>query len=90
MNIKEMTKHFKKGTFYYFKNELLFNGKVEAILPLDDNSVSVEFAGGCVDVYFERVERVKRPADITANFKWCYILKNDSGECIGYIGEVKN
>lgn len=84
--IKKLKRQLQEGTFYYHKFGLLVKGKVNLVLELSENSLNVNFVGGCVDVYADKIKSVKRPSNIIKKYKWCYLLKNEYDEIIGYIG----
>ncbi|MBY6915504.1 hypothetical protein [Clostridium botulinum] len=88
MDIKELKEQLKEGTFYYHKFGLLVKGKVNMILELSKDSLNVNFEGGTVDIYSDKVKKIRRPGNIIERFEWCYILKNQYNECIGYIGKL--
>ncbi|WP_294395291.1 hypothetical protein [uncultured Clostridium sp.] len=90
MNIKELKEQLSEGTFYYYKFGLLVKGKVKMILQSDDNTLNVSFEGGTVDVYADTIKSIRRPGNIIAKFKWCYMLKNYYDDCIGYIGHIED
>ncbi|AWK53038.1 hypothetical protein DIC82_05270 [Clostridium beijerinckii] len=89
MNIQELKKQLQEGTFYYHKFGLLVKGKVNIVLQESEDTLNVNFVGGNVDVYIDKIEPVKRPGNIIAKFEWCYLLKNYYHDVIGYIGLKK-
>lgn len=84
--MEELKEQLQEGTFYYHKFGLLVKGKVNIVLQVSENTLNVSFVGGCVDVYRYKIKPVKRPANIIAEFKWCYVLKNEYDDVIGYVG----
>jgi hypothetical protein len=89
MEVEKLKELFKEGTFYYHKCGLLIDSKVNLVLEISKDTLNVNFAGGCVDVYMNKIKPVRRPDDIIAKFKWCYKLRNEYDECIGYIGKIE-
>ena len=89
MKIEELKEQLMAGTYYYHKFGLLVKGKVNLVLPIDNNTLNVNFTGGTVDIYTDKIKSVRRPDNIIAKFEWCYKLKNEDNECIGYIGETE-
>lgn len=87
MEIEELKEQLQQGTFYYHKFGLLVKGKVKLVLPIDNDTLNVNFTGGTVDIYMDKIKAVRRPDNIIAKFEWCYKLRNEYDECIGYIGE---
>lgn len=86
--MEELKEQILKGTFYYSKpGALLVKGKVYNVINYDDGELEIFFTGGIVSIYKDKLKKIRRPADIIGAFKWCYLLKNDDNECIGYIGE---
>lgn len=84
--MEELKNQLKQGTFYYHKFGLLVKGKVNFVLEADDNVLEVSFNGGSVTVYLDKIQKVYAPGHVIRVFKWCYLLKNNYGEEIGYIG----
>lgn len=87
MDIEELKEQLSYGTFYYHKFGLLIKSKVKIVLQSDKNTLNVSFEGGTADIYIDTIKPIRRPGNIIAKFKWCYILTNYYDECIGYIGE---
>lgn len=85
---EELKEQLQQGTFYYHKFGLLVKGKVNLILETSKDTLNVSFTGGCVDVYIDKIKPIRRPGNIIANFEYCYMLKNEYDECIGYIGKA--
>ena len=82
---EKLKEQLQQGTFYYHKLGLLVKGKVNIVLQVSNDTLNVNFVGGCVEVY--KIKSVKRPANIIAEFEWCYLLKNEYDDVIGYIGK---
>lgn len=87
VDIKNLREQLKKGTFFYFKEGLILRAKIEIVFDLTNNSLGADFNEGGVEIYLDKIKKIKRPLNIVAKFKWCYMLKNYNDECIGYIGE---
>lgn len=86
INIENLKKQLLQGTFYYHKFGLLVKGNVNLVLEMSKDILNVNFTGGTVGVYIDKITPVKRPGNIIAAFEWCYILKNEYDDVIGYIG----
>jgi len=85
--MEELKEQLLQGTFYYSKpGALLINAKVYNVIGYDDGELEIFFNGGIVSIYKSKLKKVKRPPNIISVFKWCYVLKNEDNECIGYIG----
>lgn len=87
--LKSVKEQLSKGTFYYHKFGLLVKGKVNLVLEMSKDTLNVNFTGGTVDIYMDKIKSVRRPENIIAKFKWCYQLRNEYNEVIGYIGETE-
>lgn len=91
MNIDELREQLLNGTYYNYGYGWVVKLDIAEILigvlgTSDFMSVRL-VGGGYVDILSENIKPVRRPGNIIAKFKWCYLLKNKDGECIGYIGE---
>ena len=90
MNTEELKKQLLTGTFYYYKSGLWIQSKVNGAVIIENDYLMVSFEGGHADAFLKNVKPIRRPGNIVRKFNWCYILKNDENECIGYIGEIEN
>jgi len=86
INIEELKEQLQQGTFYYYKSSLLVSGKVYNVVVYEDGELEIFFTGGIVGVYKDKIRAIRRPGNIIDKFKWCYLLKNEDNENIGYIG----
>lgn len=86
--MEELKEQLKQGTFYYHKFGLFVKGKVNLVLQSSNDTLNVNFIGGCVDVYKDNIKEIRGPGNIIADFEWCYMLKNEYDDIIGYIGKV--
>lgn len=91
MNRAELCKQLKEGTFYFYKFGLLAKLPVAEVIDKED-FITLNFAnnGGYVDVFVEHMQKVRRPGNIISKFDWCYSLKNDYQDHIGYIGKEES
>lgn len=91
MNRAELCKQLKEGTFYFYKFGLLVKLPVLKVIDKED-FITLNFAnnGGYIHVFVEHMQKVRRPGNIISKFDWCYSLKNDYGDHIGYIGKETN
>ena len=86
INIEKLKEQLQQGTFYYSNSNILVKGKVYNVISYDDGQLEIFFTGGKVDLYKDKLTKVRRPHNIIGAFKWCYLLKNEDNENIGYIG----
>lgn len=86
INIERLKEQFQEGTFYYSNSNILVKGKIYNVISYDDGQLEIFFAGGIVDLYKDKLTKVRRPPNIIGAFKWCYALKNENSKVIGYIG----
>lgn len=84
--MEELKEQLQEGAFYYHKSSLLVSGKVYNVVGYEDGELEIFFTGGIVGVYKNKMKKVKRPPNIISVFKWCYLLKDEHNEAIGYIG----
>lgn len=90
IDIEELKDQLSKGTFYYYKFGMHIKSKVTLVLlNKDEETLYIHFNGGWIEADIESIKEIRRPGNIIATFKWCYILKNEYDDCIGYIGECK-
>lgn len=86
INIEELKEQLQQGTFYYSTSNILIKGKIYNVISYDDGQLEIFFTGGIVDLYKNKLTKIRRPPNIIGAFKWCYLLKNEDNENIGYIG----
>jgi len=89
--MEELKEQLKQGIFYYHKSGLLVKGTVISVELLEgkNKQFNIDFEGGQVSVFYYDMSKILRPGNIIANFEWCYKLRNEYNEEIGYIGKVK-
>lgn len=89
--MEELLKYDLEETFYYLNipNLIIVLPIIDiaasedgVILTLDEDNTS------SITIWKEasEVKRVRRPSNIVGGFKWCYLIKNEYKENIGYIG----
>lgn len=85
--MEENLEKLKEGTFYYSVLGMHFSSEIIGVKAWESDSKTIEikFQGG--ELYSDCFESVNRPADFIADFEWCYKLKNEYGDFIGYIGK---
>lgn len=86
--MEELKEQLLKGIFYYSKDSLMVEGKVYNIVSYAEGKLEIFFTGGIVGTYQDKIKKVRRPDNILNSFKWCYKLRNENDECIGYIGDI--
>lgn len=91
MDRAELCKQLKEGTFYFYKFGLLVKLQFAEVIDKGD-FIELNFAnnGGYVHVFVEHMQKVSRPGNIISKFDWCYSLKNDYEDLIGYIGKEED
>lgn len=87
MEIDKLIEQLKQGTFYYYKIGLFIKSPVKNVFIFDENSLSIAFSYGSLDIFLDTIESIKKPSRILNDFDWCYVIKNYYGEVIGYIGK---
>lgn len=89
LNIEELKEQLQKGTFYYYKSNLFIKSEIIKVVVMEGIFLEISFECGNADTFIENIIPVKRPPNIVKKFEWCYKLKNEDDECIGYIGKVE-
>ena len=89
--MEELLQHDLEEAHYYLNIPNLI-----IVLPITDIAISKdgitltlgEDNTSSITVWKEasEVKRVRRPSNIVGGFKWCYLIKNEYKENIGYIG----
>ncbi|OOM16750.1 hypothetical protein [Clostridium saccharobutylicum] len=86
-DIEKFKEQIRQSTFYYHKPSLFIKSQVTNVVDNGD-FLEVAFEGGNVDIFIEDIKQVRRPGNLVASFAYCYMLKNEDDEIIGYIGKV--
>lgn len=90
MNIQELKNQLPKGMFYYCTYGALIKVPVKDVVVKSELFAVVKLEhGGFVDIIAGRMKKVRRPSNIIADFKWCYLIQDEECEFIGYIGELE-
>lgn len=85
--IEKLKKLLESGTYYYSINDLWIRSKVAYITNyVAKDYFEVFFGSGSVKFDINNIEKVYHPSIVVGKFKWCYLLKNNDNENIGYIG----
>lgn len=89
--MEELLQHDLEESHYYLNIPNLI-----IVLPITDIAASEdgltltlgEEKTSSITIWKEasEVKRVRRPAGIIGEFEWCYLIKNEYKENIGYIG----
>lgn len=89
--MEELIEQLKQGAFYYNRPGISFKSKVKSIelLKEKNDQFNIYFEGGQISVFNYGISKILRPENMINTFVWCYKLKNEYDECIGYIGEIK-
>lgn len=92
LSIQELKEQLQQGTFYRYEPGFFIKSEVKRVVEMEGIFLQISFECGNVDVFTDKIKPVRRPGNIIAKFEWCYMLKNEDGACIGYIGlkEGKN
>lgn len=90
VNKNKLKEQLKHGRFYIIKDDLYINAKINLVLEDNNEILSICFEGGVVDVTLSNLQAVRRPGNLIAEFKWCYVVRNSNDHIIGYIGEKEN
>ena len=69
---------FEKRPIVEIANEIIMDA-------VKKNSSDIHF-----DPYKDKVKKVRRPPNIISVFIWCYLLKDEDNQSIGYIGLKEN
>lgn len=85
----ELKERLKKGTFYFYLFGLSIKSKIINVTEETKDYLNIEFENGHVNVFVKNIKTTSSPANIIADFEWCYILHNEYNDCIGYIGYIK-
>lgn len=85
--MEENLEKLKEGTFYYSICGMHFSSEIIGVRvwESDSNTIEIKFQGG--ELYSDNFESVNRPAFFIADFEWCYKIKNEYGDFIGYVGK---
>ena len=90
--MEEILKHDLEEAHYY-----LYTPNLIIMLPITDIAISEdgvtltlgEDNTSSITIWKEasEVKRVRRPTGVIGKFDWCYLIKNEYKENIGYIGK---
>lgn len=84
--IQMLSEQLKEGTFYICKEGLDLNNKVVETKVIDNELIEIKLENGRLDIVKNCITKIRRPKNIRKNFAWCYLVRNEEGEKLGYIG----
>lgn len=74
-----------KIKYHYYKSGLLINTNVTEI-EIDDEHIDVYFVGGVISIINNcTIDRVRRPSNLITDCEYCYQIKNEYEDGIGYL-----
>lgn len=89
--MEELLKHDLEEAYYYlYLPNLIIKLPIVDIAESDSGiALTLGDNNGELIIFKEasEVRRVRRPDNIIGNFEWCYLIKNEYKEPIGYIGK---
>lgn len=89
--MEELLKHnLEEGYYYMYQPNLIIKLPITDIAESDCGiALTLGDDNGELIIFKEasEVRRVRRPDNIIGNFEWCYLIKNEYKEPIGYIGK---
>lgn len=86
---KFLCEAIEEGYYYFYKFDLLIRLGIYKMVS-EDGGAKIKFAGnsGELTIWTDTtVKKVSRPSNIIQNFEWCYVINNNQGEVLGYIGK---
>jgi hypothetical protein len=86
--IENLEEKLKVGHFYYNKFGLFIKAKIKEIIA-EDNKINITFEGGNAETTLNKIEASENKTNVASRFDWCYKIKNEFGEEIGYIGHER-
>lgn len=77
----------KEGIFYYSILGMHISSKIidVEVWKNDSKTIEIKFEGG--QLYSDSFESVNRPSNLIADFEWCYKIRNEYGDFIGFVGK---
>jgi hypothetical protein len=82
-----------EGTYYFQRLDVFIKSKVINAEVLQDDFeeeyfLDIELEHGHVGVNkYSKVRAINRPCNMVIPFEWCFAIKNQDGDFIGYIGK---
>lgn len=89
----ELLKHDLEDAYYYlYQPNLCIKLPITGIVESEDGIVLELGSDNCSNITIWReasdIKKVRRPNNILGKFDWCYLIKNEYKEPIGYIANV--
>lgn len=73
--------------FYLQKADLNIKSQLVSV-EHNREEIYIEFTAGTLSIWRDSIiKEVKRPSNSEDKFEFCYLIKNNSGEVLGYIGK---
>lgn len=85
--MEELLKNnLEEAYFYLYKSDLYIKLQVTDITA-GDTGVTLELGEDCNLVIWDDsiVNEVEHPNGVSSNFSWCYEIKNNNKELLGYL-----
>lgn len=92
--LKDLLKRNLEDGFFYFQlHNVFIRSKIKRVVGRKTLTkyLIIEFENGNIDIHSKtRVTEIKRPKNIFTEFEWCYEIRNEDDEFLGYIGNPLN
>lgn len=86
-------RNLEDGFFYFQLHNVFIRAKIKRVVGRKTLTkyLIIEFENGNIDIHSKtRVTEIKRPKNILTEFEWCYEIRNEDDEFLGYIGNPLN
>lgn len=84
------------GCYIYQHNDIFFKCEIETITYVKDDFgdlsyIEVAFENGCVILHADYpVKSIRRPSNCITEFDWCFTIRNNEFEHMGYIAKTRH
>lgn len=84
-----------EGTYYFQRYDVHVQSKIVDVEIIkncfgEEDLMDIKLEKGHIAIgAFSKVKKINRPANMVIGFEWCFAIRNQDKEFIGYLGKLR-